>query len=52
MAKSILGVHHVTAIASDPDPNLRHALAQLAPIALVNCDPYVPEWISRQQSGK
>ena len=22
MAKSILGVHHVTAIAGDPDPNL------------------------------
>jgi len=93
MAKSILGVHRVTAIAGDPDPNLdfytcflglclvkiqywrgrlgahstefevpqeRHSESlisfrdrrEASDIAPVNCDPYVREWITRQQSGK
>jgi catechol 2,3-dioxygenase-like lactoylglutathione lyase family enzyme len=93
MVKNILGVHHVTAIAGDLDPNLdfdtrllglrlvkiqywrerrrahstefeipqeRHGESLIAfrdrceasDIGLVNCDPYVREWITRQQSGK
>jgi hypothetical protein len=110
MAKSILGVHYVTAIAGDPGPNLNVAMrlfgvrlgcvgssqitatsftipsgagqywrerlpahsaefeipqerlgetliasrdrCEASDIALVNCNPFVRDWITRPHSGK